>query len=263
MPPSIRLPGGAAVSLEPDPIREGSLVLAIDGSEQSLIDLRAPEELGLEYLARLGAVVDALAPAGVPVTVLHLGGGALALARYVAATRPGSAQTVVERAAGLIDFVLEHAPLPAGARLRAVTADAAGPLAVPPADLVVLDVYDGDEIPEAFYSAEVLARLAGLVDGSGPVAGSGLLAVNVADDADHRRLRRLRSGLRPVLPVLAAVGSRSFAEGRGDGNAILLASRGDAAARAGALLLQAGPHPVAAVADRDVVPVEVAVEVDP
>lgn len=257
MPPSVRLPDGARVSLEPDPIREGSLVLRIDGSEQSLIDLRAPEQLGLEYLARLGAAVDALAPAGAPVTVLHLGAGALALARYVAATRPGSEQTVVERSAGLVEFVVRHAPLPAGTRLRSVTADAAGPLALPPADLVVLDVYDGDEIPEPFYRAEVLVRLAGLVD------GSGLLAVNVADDADHRRLRRLRQGLRDVLPVTAAVGPQSFAEGRGSGNAILLASRGDAASHTAARLLQTGPHPVAAVAEGDVVPVEVPVEVDP
>ncbi|ROQ57297.1 hypothetical protein EDF36_2824 [Rathayibacter sp. PhB152] len=257
MTPSARLPGGALVSLEPDPIREGSLVLEIDGSEQSLIDLRAPEQLGLEYLARLGAAVDALAPQGVPVTVLHLGAGALALARHVAATRPGSEQTVVERAAGLVEFVLAHAPLPAGTRLRSVTADAAGPLAVPPADLVVLDVYDGDEIPEPFYRAEVLGRLAGLVE------GGGLLAVNVADDADHRRLRRLRREVQRVLPVVAAVGPLSYAEGRGSGNAILLASRDDLASHAAARLLQAGPHPVAAVADRDVVPVEVAVEVDP
>lgn len=257
MPPTVRLPDGAVVSLEPDPIRTGSLVLEIDGSEQSLIDLRAPGRLGLEYLARLGAAVDALAPAGEPVTVLHLGAGALALARYVAVTRPGSEQTVVERAAGLVEFVREHAPLPAGTRLRSVTADASGPLAVAPADLVVLDVYDGDEIPEPFYRAEVLARLAGLV------AAGGLLAVNVADDADHRRLRRLRSGLRPLLPVLAAVGSQTLADGRGSGNAILLASRGDAASRAADRLLQAGPHPVAAVADGDVVAVEVAVEVDP
>ena len=90
-----------------------------------------------------------------------------------------------------------------------------------------------------------------------------VLAVNVADDADHRRLRRLRREVQRVLPVVAAVGPLSYAEGRGSGNAILLASRGDRASRAAARLLQAGPHPVAAVADRDVVPVEVAVEVDP
>lgn len=238
-------------------MRDGSLVLLVDGSEQSLIDPRSPDALDLEYMARLGAVVDAVGPAGEPLRVLHLGAGALSLARYVASTRPGSEQTVIEKSAGLVGFVLEHAPLPPGARLRVVEADAAhGPPGMR-ADLVVLDVYDGDEIPEAFYRGEVLGRLADTVD------TGGLLAVNVADDADHRRLRRLTAALRLVLPVVAAVGPAEFARGRGDGNAILLASRDELAARTASHLLEAGPHPVAAVAQCDVVPLEVAVEVDP
>lgn len=257
MPPSLRLPDGRIASLEPDAVRTGSLVLTVDGAEQSLIDPHSPDSLDLEYMARLGAVVDAVAPARAPVRVLHLGAGALSLARYVASTRPGSDQTVVEKEPGLVDFVMEHAPLPPGARLRVATADAADELDLPSADLVVLDVYDGDEIPEAFYRAEVLGRIAE------HVADGGLLAVNVADDADRRRLERLRVTLRGLLPVTAAVGPVGLARGRGAGNAILLASRGDAAARIAALLLQAGPHPVAAVPEGDVVRVEVAVEVDP
>lgn len=257
MPPSLRLPDGRIASLEPDAVRRGSLVLTVDGAEQSLIDPESPTSLDLEYTARLGAVVDAIAPAGEAVQVLHLGGGALSLPRYVAATRPGSGQTVVEVAPGLVDFVLAHAPLPSGAQVRLLTADAAGELPTGAADLVVLDVYDGDEIPEAFYSPAVLARIAG------HVAEAGLLAVNVADDADHRRLERLRGALRSVLPVVAAVGALGFALHRDAGNAILLASRDDAASLIAARLLQAGPHPVASVAERDVVAVQVAVEVDP
>lgn len=256
MPPSARLPDGRVVSLEADPIRLGSLVLEIDGSEQSLIDPRSPAALDLEYMARLGAVVDAVAPPGDTVRILHLGAGALSLARYSEWSRPGSEQTVVENAVGLVDFVLAHAPLPAGARLRVVTGDAAAP---PPllADLVVLDVYDGDEIPEAFYRPDVLARLAERVD------EEGLLAVNVADDWDHRRLERLRAVLAELLACVTAIGSLSFAEHRSAGNAILLASRGPLAARVADRLLETGPHPVAAVPARDVVAVEVAVEVDP
>ncbi|KQQ05252.1 hypothetical protein ASG06_01145 [Rathayibacter sp. Leaf185] len=257
MPPSARLPDGRLVSLEADTLRPGVLVLAIDGAEQSLIDPRTPDSLDLEYMARLGGVVDAIAPAGVPVRLLHLGAGALSLARYTEWTRPGSEQTVVEIATGLVDFVLAHAPLPGGARLGVITADAASPIPGLLADLVVLDVYDGDEIPEAFYRTEVLGRVAERV------AADGLLAVNVADDADHRRLDRLREALLRVLPVTAAVGAASFAEHRSAGNAILLASRGGIAAEVADRLLRAGPHPVAAVPARDVVTVEVAVEVDP
>ena len=82
--------------LGPDPVRPEALLLTVDGAEQSLIDPRDPRALHLEYLARLGAVVDAAAPPGEPLRVLHLGAGALALARYVAATRPGSEQLAVE-----------------------------------------------------------------------------------------------------------------------------------------------------------------------
>ena len=257
MPPSLRLPDGRAATLEPDAVRAGSLVLAVDGAEQSLIDPDSPASLDLEYMARLGAVVDAIAPPGDPVRVLHLGGGALSLARYIAATRPGSEQVVVEKEPGLVDFVLAHAPLPAGALVRVVTADAAESLPSTTSDLVVLDVYDRDEIPEAFYRRDVLARI---VRG---VAAGGVLAVNVADDADHGRLRRLRSTLRRILRDTAAVGSLGFARHREAGNAILLGSRGGAALRVAARLLEAGPHPVAAVAEGDVVRAEVPVEVDP
>lgn len=257
MPPSARLPDGRVVSLEPDPLRPGSLVLEIDGAEQSLIDPRSPGSLDLEYMARLGAVVDAIAPPRDAVRVLHLGAGALSLARYTEWSRPGSEQTVVENAPGLVDFVLEHAPLPVAARPTVVTADAAEAIPGLLVDLVVLDVYDGDEIPEAFYRPEVLGRIVRHLD------DSGLLAVNVADDADHRRLDLLRTALEQVLPGTAAVGPLSFVERRSAGNAILLASRGGVAALVADRLLQRGPHPVAAVPAGDVVTVEVAVEVDP
>lgn len=257
MPPSLVLPDGRTAALEPDPLRPEALLLTVDGAEQSLIDPGDPRALHLEYLARLGAVVDAAAPPGEPLRVLHLGAGALALARYVAATRPGSEQLAVESAVGLVEFVLEHAPLPRGARVRLLTADAAGPLPPWSADLVVLDVYDGDEIPEPFYRASVLAPLAARV------GADGLLAVNVADDADHRRLDRLRGVVRELLPVTAAVGSTAFVEGRTGGNAILLASGSALADHVAGRLLRAGPHPVSAAADGDVVVAEVAVEVDP
>lgn len=257
MPPSLVLSDGRVAALEPDPVRPDALLLTIDGAEQSLIDPRDPRALPLEYMARLGAVVDALAPANHPLRVLHLGAGGLSLVRYVAATRPGSEQLAVERAEGLVEFVLAHAPLPPGTRLRLVTGDAASPLPEWSADLVVLDVYDGDEIPEAFYAADVLARL------TAHCGEHGLLAVNVADDADHRRLERLRAALETLLPVTVAVASTAFLEGRTSGNAILLGSRSGRASRIAGHLLRAGPHPVAAAPDRDVVLAEVPVEVDP
>ncbi len=75
--------------------------------------------------------------------VLHLGGGALTLPRYVAATRPGSRQDVVEADLGLLDLVREHLPVPedAGITLHG-GADARGWLesaAPASADIVIAD----------------------------------------------------------------------------------------------------------------------------
>ncbi|SOE04281.1 hypothetical protein SAMN06295924_103333 [Rathayibacter rathayi NCPPB 2980 = VKM Ac-1601] len=143
------------------------------------------------------------------------------------------------------------------ARVQIPTADASGVRPAWRADVLVLDVYDGDETPESFSSPAVLAPLAARV------GSAGLLAIDVADDADHRRLKRLRRVVRQLLPVTAAVGATAFIEGRTSGHAILLASRSALARGVAARLLLPGPHPVSAAPNGDVVVVEVAVEVDP
>ena len=56
---------------------------------------------------------------------VHLGAGALTLARYLQATRPGSEQLAVEFERGLLDEVTARLPLPAGSRLTVREGDAA------------------------------------------------------------------------------------------------------------------------------------------
>jgi len=68
----------------------------VDGTPQSHVDLDDPSYLSFEYVRRLGHVVDLVAEPGIPLSVVHLGAGALTLARYVEATRRGSRQRAVE-----------------------------------------------------------------------------------------------------------------------------------------------------------------------
>src|SRR5437764_1146294 len=84
------------MTLVPDPRRPAGWTLLVDGVPQSYVDLDDPRYLEFEYMRRLASIIDAAAPPGVPLRVLHLGGGALTMPRYVAATRPGSRQRVVE-----------------------------------------------------------------------------------------------------------------------------------------------------------------------
>ncbi|WP_203230761.1 spermidine synthase, partial [Agromyces humi] len=84
------------IEFEADVFSPTGLTLLVDGTAQSHVDPADPTRLFFEYVRRLGHVLDAVAPEGEPIRVLHLGGGAMTLPRYVAATRPGSHQLVVE-----------------------------------------------------------------------------------------------------------------------------------------------------------------------
>ena len=94
-----------------DADRPGAWMLLVDGIPQSHVDLGDPQHLELEYIQRLGHLVDLAAPAGAPLRVLHLGGGGLTLARYVAVTRPGSRQVAVEASAEVAELVRRRLPL--------------------------------------------------------------------------------------------------------------------------------------------------------
>ncbi len=59
------------------------------------MNLADPSEIFYEYLRRIGHVVDLAAEPGVPISALHLGAGALTLARYIQATRPARSNTLL------------------------------------------------------------------------------------------------------------------------------------------------------------------------
>ena len=131
LPGRVRTAHGTAEILG-DADRDGSWVLLVDDTPQSHVDLDDPTHLEFEYVRRMGNVPDLAAEEGRPLDVVHLGGGALTLPRYVAATRPGSRQRVMELDEPLTGLVRSHLPLPRDARIRVRTADARAGLADPP-----------------------------------------------------------------------------------------------------------------------------------
>ncbi|WP_216592107.1 spermidine synthase, partial [Streptomyces brasiliscabiei] len=95
--------------------------------------------------------------------VLHLGGGALPLPRYVAAPRPGSRQEVVEYDRGLLELIVAQLPLPGDAAIALHGADAREWLEAAPsdaADVVGGDVFGGSRVP-AHLTTVAYARAAG------------------------------------------------------------------------------------------------------
>src|SRR5918998_942425 len=165
-------------TLVPDPDNSACWTLSVDGLPQSYVDTENPRNLRYRYMRRLADVVDAVAPPGRPVDILHLGGGALTLPRYVAATRPGSPQRVVEIDGRLVELVRRALPFDPRAKLRVRVGDAREAVRGTSDggyDLVVLDVFAGARTPAHLASVEFVREVARVL------APDGRLVANVAD----------------------------------------------------------------------------------
>jgi spermidine synthase len=179
----------------------------------------------------LGHLIDLAAPAGEPLRVLHLGAGGLTLARYVAATRPGSAQLAVESDAALAEFVRQRLPLgqrgrrasggPAG-RVRVRVGDARAVLEQVPAgsfDVIVADLFAGARTPAHLTSAEFAAAAARAL------SPSGIYAANVADGPPLAHAQARVATVCAVLPHACLIAEVAVLRARRFGNLVVAASR--------------------------------------
>jgi hypothetical protein len=221
LPRSVQTAGGL-VRLLPDIDRSGAFLLTVDDTAQSYVDLTDPGHLEFEYVRRLAHLADCAFAQGTALRALHLGGGALTFPRYVAHTRAGSSQLVVEVDAQLIEFVRAALPWDRRWRIRVRAADARAALeSVRPAgfDLVVSDVFAGARTPAHLTSVEFV-RLA-----AAALAEAGVYAVNVADGGRLAFARGQAAAVRAVFPHVCLIAEPSVLKGRRFGNLVLAASR--------------------------------------
>ncbi len=219
--PVSRVTDHGTARLMPDVDRPRAWLLTVDGAPQSYVDLDEPAHLEFEYTRRLGHVLDTVAEPGRALDVVHLGGGAFTLPRYVAATRPGSRQDVVEADRGLLALVAEHLPLPAGAHVAAHAADARAWLENAPADsadVLVADVFGGSRVP-AHLACVGYAREAARV-----LRADGVYVANLADGAPFAFLRAQLAGFATLFEELALIAEPGVLRGRRFGNAVLVAA---------------------------------------
>ncbi|NSC21874.1 spermine synthase, partial [Streptomyces albus subsp. chlorinus] len=215
--------GQGTASLVPDPERPRGWSLLLDEAPQSYVDLDDPTHLGFEYQHRLGHVVDLLAPPGRPVRAVHLGGGALTLARYVAATRPRSTQQVVEVDTELTRLVRTHLPLEGPWRIRVRGGDAREVLERLPqgwADLVIGDAFGGARTPAHLTSVEFLHEVRRVL------RPAGWYAANIADGAPPDHLRAQVATAAAVFTTRCLLTDPAVLRGRRFGNSVLLAADG-------------------------------------
>ncbi len=209
--------------IEEDRDRPGAFTVLLSGTPQSYVDTGDPTNLVFEYVRRIGHVADLVRPEGDPITAVHLGGGGFTLPRYIAHTRPGSRQQVLEVDRALIDAVRAAAPLPKREQIKIRCADAALAASVLPpgmrgtVDLLVLDVFAGARTPAGLTTAEFFASLLPLL------APGATVALNIADGPPLPFARSVTATAAEVFGEVAVMAEPAVLKGRRFGNLVLVA----------------------------------------
>ena len=221
--------------------RRGRYELSVDGIPQSVVSMTDPTSLEYAYIQHIARAMDAAAEPGAPLFTVHLGAGALTLARYVAATRIGSPQLVVEFEPDLYAAMITALPLPPGTDLRVIFGDAR---AVADAELpdetrssvpsapssavdsewvdarfTVVDLWDAAVIRHRVASQEFYRRVAARS------AADGIVAVNLLDGHPFEYSRRQAATLSTVFDHVAVVLDAEPEDDEGPlGNVVVFAS---------------------------------------
>lgn len=226
--------------------RPGRYELSVDGIPQSVVSMTEPTALEYAYVQHIARAIDAAAEPGEPLFTVHLGAGALTLARYVEATRAGSPQLVVEFEPALYAAVIAALPLPASADLRVIFGDAravadaelpdagrsrspalgAGTTGATAADtdwlqarFTVVDLWDAAVIRHRVASQEFYRRVAARS------AAGGVVAVNLLDGHPFEYSRRQAATLGTVFAHVAVVLDAEPTDDEGPlGNVVVFAS---------------------------------------
>lgn len=209
--------------LVPDPDAPGAWIVRVGGADQSWVDPSDPTRLEFDYMERVADHIDLHRPAGQRMRVIHIGGAGMCLARYVAATRPTSAQIVCEPDAALTEEVRAKAPLPPRSGIKVRPVDGRSGIAAMPADyadVVVLDAFEGARVPADLVTLELFSDVARVLH------ADGLLVANLTDTAPMTWTRRVVAGLRRTFSEVALSAESATLKGRRYGNVVVAGSNG-------------------------------------
>jgi hypothetical protein len=208
---------GTAVLIADDD-RPAGWLLSVNGVAQSYVDLQEPTHLEFDYVRMVGDVIDLAAPPEEPVTALHLGGGGCSIPRYIAATRPGSRQVVVE-ADDLLAAVVRRELGVKGFRLRVGDArESLAKVTAGNADLVVSDVFAGSDLPRHCTTLEYLELV------RRALRPGGTYVANIGDGPPLAFAKSQAATLRAAFAHVVLLAEPAVLRGRRFGNVVLAGS---------------------------------------
>jgi spermidine synthase len=157
----------------------------------------------------------------------------MTLPRYVAATRPTSAQVVIEPDIELTAFIRRHLPLPTRSGIKVRGTDGRCGIAELHdgyADLMIIDAFVGARVPAELTTGDFL------VDARRVLSDHGVIIINLTDRGPLGYAKRVLAGVRLAFPYVLLCTEASTLKGRRFGNVIIAGG--------------ATPLPHAAIAER-------------
>ena len=183
---------------EVDPRRPSGRLLRQAGMDVSYVDLADVTHLEFDYMRWLRIV---LRGAGAR-RVLHIGGGACALARALAAADPGGRHEVCEVDAAVLALAREHLGLRRAPGLRVRHAEGRAHIAAQPDDswdALVVDAFLGARVPARLITVEALIDAARVAP---------LTLINVVDNRSARVVNAAASAMAIAYPRVWTLGHR-------------------------------------------------------
>lgn len=207
--------------IEQDPSSPSGRIVFLDGVACSYIDLEDPQHLEFTYIRRIADLIAAFWPAPHPLRVTHVGGGAVSLPRYLADTRPHSAQMVYEYDAALIELSREHLGLNTFQGFKIKIGDARPRIdrrSAGSADVIVGDAFVGRTVPTRLSSQEYLSAVRHTLD------DGGIYLLNLIAGPDLHLARRHAATLRSVFNTVLISADPDVLGSKVSGNLVYLAT---------------------------------------
>ncbi|HSU70947.1 MAG TPA: fused MFS/spermidine synthase [Micrococcaceae bacterium] len=215
-----RIDTGVA-ELLPDGGNPDGWLLKLNGVQSSHVDLADPLRLEFEYMRWIMALVESQWSRSVRLRVLHLGGAACSLARYLVAAYPGSRNVVVEIDARLAEYVRAWFNLPRAPLLKIRVGEArqvTESLTDASRDLIIRDVFAGALTPKPLTTMEFTAQARRVL------APDGVYLVNCGDAPALATARREAATIAASFTHTAIIADPPMLKGRRYGNIIIAGS---------------------------------------
>jgi hypothetical protein len=183
---------------ERDPSRSSGRRLRQGDMDASYVDLANPTHLEFDYLRWMRIALRAARAR----RVLHVGGGACALARALAAEDPGGRQEVCEADDAVLAMARAHLGLRRVPGLHVRNAEGREFVAGQPDrswDAIAIDAFVGALVPRRLVTAEAMREVARVAP---------LALVNVVDGRAARDVRSVAAGLLAAYPRVFGLGAR-------------------------------------------------------